>query len=186
MNTTKLLLAFLVSMCGLVVAVPAQSRRGRRVERDVRISKQQPTIYITFEGIGREREIWLRLHNNTRWRLELPTVAMYWGMDFVPYRLTDEYRLAGRGKGAVAKPRYHVEERGGAPVSTSQTDRPFGAYVSPGRTVLFNVSEEHLSEGRKIYLTFRYEWEHGQGYERARDPVHRAEFDSSQLPVNRR
>jgi len=181
MRTTKLLLA-VVAICGLVVTVPAQRKRDRQINRDVRISKRDPTVYITFEGIGRDQDIWLRLHNNTRWRIEFPTVAMSWGRDFVPYYLTDEYRLAGRGRGTVAKPRYNVEERDGTPVSTVQPAQPTSFSVGPGHSVLFKVSREHLSEGRNIFLNFYYGWESGEGYDKTHDPIHRVEFRSKQLP----
>jgi hypothetical protein len=185
MKVMKLLL-IVVAMFSLVVAAHAQRRRSRNVSRDIRISKQHPTIYITFEGFGQEQEVWLRLHNNTRWRIEIPTVEIYMGRDVVPSRLLDKYRIAGLGKGEVAKPRFYVEERDGVPVSANQTSKPLGTYVPPGHSVLFNVPREHLSDGRRIYLIFHYQWERGQGYDRARDPVHRVEFSSSQLPASPR
>ena len=180
MRITKLLIT-VVAICVLVEAVSAQRGGSRRARRDVHISKQHPTIYITFEGSGRERDVWLRLHNNTRWVIQVPAVEMYMGRDVVPYRLADEYRLAGKGRGAVAKPRYYVERSDGTPVTTDQVDTSFGAPVPPGHSVLFNVSREHLSKGHRVYLIFSYQWESGQDYEGAREPIHRVGFDGDRL-----
>ncbi len=76
---TRLALAvFLV--CNLFIAVPAQNRRRHRVNGEVRVSKTQPTVYITFVRVGKREPIyngesnegvWLRLHNNAHWTLIL-------------------------------------------------------------------------------------------------------------------
>jgi len=64
--------------------VAAQRRRHSR-SSGVRVSQDHPTVYITFERVGkRERHrtgeisdgVWLRLHNNTRWRIDLQARAL--------------------------------------------------------------------------------------------------------------
>ncbi len=78
-------------ICNLTIAVPSQQRgsRRRRVARasnNVRLVREQPTVFISFERVGRlapESEglsgerIWLRLQNNTRWSIVLH--ASDWG-----------------------------------------------------------------------------------------------------------
>ena len=52
MRVTKLI-AIIMVICNLIVVAPAQRKRSHRVERDVRIRKHHPTVYITFEGFGK-------------------------------------------------------------------------------------------------------------------------------------
>ena len=134
---------------------PAQSRRSGTVERDVRILKHAPTIYITFEGFGevgnaweantlktkeagKSREegqyVWLRLHNNTRWVVYFPTVDMFLTLGGV----------------SVIHPRYQVEERDGSRVPINEADKQLLTSLRPGRSALFSVLRELFSNGRKV------------------------------------
>ena len=63
-------------LCFLLV-VSAQGTRFGSPDK-VRLKKDKPTVYITYERTGPrvplsegegERGIWLRLHNNTKWKL---------------------------------------------------------------------------------------------------------------------
>lgn len=156
MRVSKLLLTIMV-ICNLVAVAPAQRGRIRRVEPDVRILKHAPTIYITFEGfgkVGNSREaqlleteggsksqeqgqyVWLRLHNNTRWVIVFPTVDMFLTLGGV----------------RVIHPRYQVEERDGTRAPINEVDKLLGTSLRPGRSALFSVLREHLSNGRKIYV----------------------------------
>ena len=185
---TKLLLTIMV-ICNVAIAAPAQRRRSRTVERDARILKHAPTIYITFEGFGKVgnsleaqllktggvsksqeqgQYVWLRLHNNTRWVIYVPTVDMF-------------LVLGGVG---VIHPRYQVEERDGTRAPINDVDKQLGTSLRPGRSALFSVLREHFSNGRKIYISFRYSWEDGSltfGHTFLGEPVHRVEFASDDL-----
>src|SRR5712675_1454937 len=79
-------------------------------DADPRLSKDHPAIYITFERRGKAidpadfrlaetgdisksqekgDDIWLRLHNNSRWAIRFPTWSLYIGKKISPYRLSD-------------------------------------------------------------------------------------------------
>ena len=188
MRMTKLLLTIIL-ICNVAMFAPAQRRRSRTVERDVRILKHAPTIYITFEGFGKVgnsleaqlletgrasksqeqgQYIWLRLHNNTRWVIYFPTVDMFVILGGV----------------SVIHPRYQVEERDGTRAPINEIDKQLGTSLRPGRSALFSVLREHFSNGRKIYISFRYSWEDGSltfGHTFLGEPVHRVEFASDDL-----
>ena len=181
-------------ICNVAIAAPAQRRRSRKVEQDVRISKHAPTIYITFEEFGKvgnsweantletkeagkSREegqyVWLRLHNNTRWVIYFPTVDMFVILGGV----------------SVIHPRYQVEERDGTRAPINDVDKQLGTSLQPGRSALFSVLREHFSNGRKIYISFRYSWEDGSltfGHTFLGEPSHRVEFGSDDLSASAR
>jgi hypothetical protein len=84
-------------------AVSAQQRKSRLPANRVRISKQQPTVHITFVRFGTREPrynhesnegVWLRVHNNTRWSLtfhgldwftdEDREVTVFYGVEEIP------------------------------------------------------------------------------------------------------
>ncbi|MFL6212058.1 MAG: hypothetical protein ACJ74W_24635 [Pyrinomonadaceae bacterium] len=153
--------------------------------------KHTPTIYITFEGFGKVGNsleaqmlgtesssksqeqgeyVWLRLHNNTRWVIDIPTIDLFLTLGGV----------------RVIHPRYQVEERDGARAPINEVDKHFGTSLRPGRSALFSVLREHLSNGRKIYINFRYKWEYDKEYSPLLEPIHRVEFGSGELPKGAR
>jgi hypothetical protein len=82
--TERLLTAHVIFLLLVAVSLStvvfAQRTKTRRINKSVRVLKDKPTVYITFENFG-EREsdepgesdkiVYLRLHNNTRWSLVL-------------------------------------------------------------------------------------------------------------------
>ena len=173
-------------ICTLIVVATAQHRRSQRVERDVRIRKHHPTVYITFEGFGKvgnssearmlktkeaskfreqEQYIWLRLHNNTRWVVDIPTVDLFLTLGGV----------------RVIHPRYQVEEGDGTRAPVNQVDKGYETSLRPGHCTFFPILREHLSDGRKIYINFRYKWEYDNEHSPLLEPIHRVEFGSEEL-----
>src|ERR1044072_4584820 len=102
------LLSALLILCSLAVIGLPQQKKNLASDDDIRISKDQPTIYITFVRSGKREPVhnseskegvWLRLHNNTKWTLLLEAsgaggkvfargdeeeVGMYYGVEVVP------------------------------------------------------------------------------------------------------
>lgn len=85
----------------LAVPVPSQQSTPQVTKKDVLVSNDKPTVYITFERSGprnpvfaaeSNQGIWLRLHNNTRWAINFSTLSLYIGEKIAPLRLGD-----GRG-----------------------------------------------------------------------------------------
>ncbi len=153
--------------------------------------KHTPTIYITFEGFGKTGDsseaqtleavgasesqeqgqyVWLRLHNNTRWVIDIPTIDLFFII----------------GGARVIHPRYQVEERDGTRAHVNEVDGHFGTSLQPGNSALFSVPREHLSNRRKIYINFRYKWEYDKEYSPLLEPVHRVEFVREELSQNPR
>jgi hypothetical protein len=173
-------------VCNLFMVASAQRRRVHKVEGEVRIRKLRPTVYITFEGFGNacnsweanllkakktstsEEQaecIWLQLHNNTRWLIVIPTVDLYTTLGGV----------------RVLHPRYRVAERNESLAPVNEADRQEFNSLRPGQSAFFSVLKEHLSDARKIYINFKYQWE----YENL-EPIHRVEFASDKLPKDAR
>ena len=83
MRIARLVIALTIC-CTLSTSVLAQ-RKGAAQSRDVRLSKNHATVYLMFERVGKREPrrigegsdgVWLRLHNNTRWRLHLQAYGL--------------------------------------------------------------------------------------------------------------
>ena len=83
----KTLWAILV-LCSLALTAFSQQQKQGASNGDVRLSKDKPTVYITFERAGERKPlyasesnqgVWLRLHNNSRWAINFCTVGMSMG-----------------------------------------------------------------------------------------------------------
>jgi hypothetical protein len=171
MKIPRFVIALVV--CGSVVPnVPAQRKSVSRAS-DVRISKRHPTVYITFERIGKREPVrleesnagvWLRLHNNTRWKIHLQA-----------YGLSSTF-LKGNEKevglyyevGSIPKPRSRLREVG-VPASREDPgcevpllmygDLRSGIYVASGDSIVFSVAREHLCKNLYVAIAFRYAWQ---------------------------
>ena len=190
MRADKLIAIFMVA-CSLIMVASAQRRRTHTVERDVRIRKTRPTVYITFEGFGKvgnsweantlktkeagksreeEQYVWLQLHNNTRWVIHFPTIDLFMTLGGV----------------TVKHPHYQVEEQNGTRAPVNQADQGYSTSLRPGYSAFFPISKEHLSDGRKIYINFGYQWEYDNVLSPLVEPIHRVEFGSDKLPKDAR
>lgn len=195
----KLLLALLIVCSLTTICWPQQVNSP--TSSDVRISKDHPAIYITFERRGeainpmdsrlaetgetskskeKGEDYWLRLHNNSRWAILFPTWSLYVGKKVSPYRLSDGGSILGLSDGMEVNALYTVVEDDGRVV-------PYGgdsysqSWLPPGRSIIFSVSREHLSKGRSIYIYFNYEWERGEVYSNNLSPEHRSMYWSYRL-----
>ena len=160
-----------VILCSLLVTLHAQQRRSSGAKSEFRLRKDVPTVYITFERAGKrkpleqgesEQRIWLRLHNNARWRLRL-------AMNGVPKEYGEAalfYDVLSEGK-VVVERRCHV-------CSSNQ--------LRPGRSLLFSLPREDLVKGGAIRVKFSYGWEHPDDVFADREPQHFVYFYSSKLP----
>jgi hypothetical protein len=192
----RYLLITLLLLCSVTtVCLPHQANIPAS-DGDIRLSKDQPAIYITFEGRGkainpmhshlaetgetskskeRGEDYWLRLHNNSRWAILFPTWSLYIGKKVSPYRLSDGHSVLGLSDGMEVNAMYQVVEDDGRIVPYGG-DSHSESWLPPGRSVIFSVSREHLSKGRSIYVYFNYEWESGQVYSNNLEPEHRVMY----------
>jgi hypothetical protein len=191
----KLLLALLIVSSLTTICWPQQVNSSTP-SSGVRISKDHPAIYITFERRGKAinpmdsrlaetgenskskekgEDYWLRLHNNSRWAILFPTWSLYVGKKVSPFRLSDGGSILGLSDSMEVNALYTVVEDDGRVV-------PYGgdsysqSWLPPERSVIFSVSREHLSKGRSIYIYFNYEWERGEVYSNNLSPEHRSMY----------
>jgi len=205
MNSLVLSLMILPLLPGRAPSEPSNSHSLRK---DIRISKRSPSVYITFEGFGnavdpaktkmledgnavkqlrKDRQehlneaVWLRLHNNTRWAITFSSNSFYSGPRTIIYSLSDGSRAFGLGEGMKIDLQYSIEEADGKRLEYSG-DQSFGSLLPPGRSIVFSVLREHLSNGRSVYVSFKFEWERLEKGVTVRGPEHRMYFRASDLP----
>lgn len=106
----------LIFFASILPYAAAQRRSAWRVS-DVRISKNHPTVYITFEGIGKREPrrlgesndaVWLRLHNNTRWKIHLQA----YGLSSIFLKGNEEEVGLYYEVGSIPKPAMRLREAG--------------------------------------------------------------------------
>ncbi|MEP7272215.1 MAG: hypothetical protein ABI882_11990 [Acidobacteriota bacterium] len=114
----KMLFSLILVAIMLALPVSAQQSEPSFTKQDLRISKDKPTVYITFEHAGpREgvyasesgQGIWLRLHNNTKWAISFSTLSLYIGEKIAPLRLGDGRNVLGLREGVEISPCHGVE-----------------------------------------------------------------------------
>jgi len=175
----------------LLNTATAQRRSGSRIA-DVRISKNHPTVYVTFERAGKRESrrhgessegVWLRLHNNTRWRIDLQA----YGLSNIFIEGNEKevgfyYEVA-----AIPKPSSRFREIPPSPVAEEQEcklpvvgygDLRSGIELAPGESILFSVPREHLCKNLYVKLDFRYAWQPQWGDE----PLHSVRFYGLDVP----
>jgi hypothetical protein len=203
-------------LCSFALTASPQQHRPRASNEDLRLSKDKPTIYITFERAGERRPlfanesnqgVWLRLHNNTRWAINFCTPSFYIGEKVAPLHLSDGKAVLGLRDGIEIDMCHEVEavksyESGmtpdgamfkGRPVKVRPTPVGYGtgdlfsnSWLPAGNSVVFSVPREHLAKHLAIYISFKYEREYGGETFRSDEPQHRVYFFASDLPENNR
>lgn len=162
----------------LAVAAPAAGRLGSNAK--VRPNKDRPTVYVTYERSGRrvplsngegERGIWLRLHNNTNWKL----ILRVGGVPNPSYGDAVVFYEVERTKGSGFIPvgyRSHVA----SVIKLKARD-----------SLVFSLPQEHLAKGLAVRVRYNYEWELRKDDSlSANEPYHSVTFASSDLPIDRR
>jgi hypothetical protein len=144
---------------------------GQKSAPNVRISKAQPSVYLTFDHRGKiasmssgeiEDTVWLRLRNNTRWPIILD-------MNGVPSKAYGDAALF-----------WDVLCEGDEPSLRRCHACSFNP-LPPGHYILFTVPREDLAKGCSIRVKFSYVWEDSSG-----EPEHFVYFYSSALPSGAR
>ncbi len=155
-----------------------------------------PIIYINFEKFGKAidpmsermaeagdsarskekgKDVWLRLRNNSKFAISFRTDSMYLGKRASMYQFPDGSKLLSLADGAEVSIQYQVAEKDGRHVP-SGSDNAFISWLAPGRSVLFSVRREHLTNDRMIYVDFNYDWEKADRCSYNLAPVHRSEY----------
>ena len=189
MRITKLVIALTIC-CTLSTSVLAQ-RKGAARSPDVRLSKNHATVYIMFERVGKREPrrigessdgVWLRLHNNTRWRLHLQA----YGLEGAFLRGDEKEVGLYYEVGSIPGPTSRLKEAGAPIVEEKQGceapllkygDLRSGIDLAPGESLVFSVPLEHLCKNLYVAVTFRYEWE-----DRGDEPLHSVRFYGFDVP----
>jgi hypothetical protein len=185
-------------------------------KKDVLVSKEKPTVYLTFEKAGprsavyaaeSDQGVWLRLHNNTKWAINIATLSTYAvGEKTKLLHLIDGRSVFGLREGVEISPchgvevvdRYESRKMPDGSVHINENvnvpDPPVGynrgghvsgsAWLSSGHSVIFSVPKEHLAKRLAIFASFRYEWETAERDYGAKEPEHRVYFRAADLPKN--
>lgn len=181
-------------LCGLFSVVITQHKMSYRTQTQVRLTKDKPTVYITFERAGKREPleveessegIWLRLHNNTHWTIFFPAfgvpkalgeVGMFYEIEATKslevYRDAPEIRESHKQENCT--PELPVGYRLGHVYSMVR--------LPPGNSIVFSVPREHLAKGLALRISFNYEWQNEDDVFAGREPKSHVYFYSSKLP----
>lgn len=172
----KFVISLFIVFILAISVVSAQTRKPNKFSSEIRLSKNKPSVYISYERSGKREPleigesnegIWLRLHNNTKWTIILPTfgppeshgdVGMFYTLVVVselPKEVTDIPKGYELG---------HV-------YSTFK--------LRGGESVLFSVPREHLPKGIVLRVSFSYEWEDQDDVFAGREVEHVVSFYAS-------
>lgn len=188
---------FLLSaFCLITISLGAQQKRVARQGADVRLVKDKPSVYITFERFG-EREplkpsesregIWLRFHNNTKWPIsfrafgvpkELGEVGMYYEIEELPQAPLER----GSSSGSSAEKKEDIKRKSDLPIGYDPGDSFSVISIESGDSISFSVPSEHLAEGLYLRIAFNYGWEDQNDVAAGREADHYITFSSSELP----
>jgi hypothetical protein len=175
----RLISFFIIVVIVTVSFVSAQTRKPNMPSSEVRLSMDKPSVYISYERSGKreplhvgesDEGIWLRLHNNTKWKIKFPVsgapethgdVGMFYTLEVVS-ELPDEVVDIPKG-----------DELG-------HVYSPFE--VRSGESVLFSVPREHLPKGIVLRVKFSYEWENQDDVSAGREVEHTVSYYASNLP----
>jgi hypothetical protein len=193
--------AFLIFILLFVFSALAFSQPKGACEnvKGYRLDEKNPSVYINFERFGKAKgdwkesrigelndksndkskiekgdDVWLRLYNNSCWDISLQTDSLYISKDASENSEKPKIIFGIIPDGAIANIQYRIEEQ-------NRKQVPYGSDMSnlstlqSGKTALFCVFKEHLSNSRSIYVDFNYEWETDK-WSNNLAPLHRAFF----------
>lgn len=185
----------------------AQTTAQCGIDNDVRIVKDKPTVYITFERFGKAldpneqkmvqgdqrkklpekgNDVWLRIHNNTCWSINFYQYGLYLpkqrpGESFKDVLL----KRAGILEDGVETALYYSIMKGNTQIAYTGIDSVDTVSLPPGLTVLFSVDRTHLSAKQSVRVRFNYSWEYKHGNEPRgyinNEPDHYIEFSDYDL-----
>lgn len=167
---TKVFSSALV-VCIMASGFQAQQKRPRR-QAEVRIRKDQPGVYLTFERVGKveipeigegDKRVWLRFHNNTRW----PIMLDMSGVPSKEYGDAELYYDVLSGQELIFHGECHVCSNNA---------------LGPGKSFVFSVPSGDLTAERSIRVRFSYGWENWSDVAGRREAVHYVSFYASNLP----
>lgn len=146
-----------------------------------RFDKEKPTIYIKVECQNRAT-VRLRLYNNTRWAVAIPTFSQYVNPKKVATikLINGETALALPNDRDISSIYYYVEKDGAQEnidvPKLNYSDSFTPSWIPSDDSIFFTVPKEHLKKGLQIYVSFNYEWEINRQGIIHNEPQHRVFF----------
>jgi hypothetical protein len=195
-KTMNRIIAAFIILVALSLLAFAQQTQPCSATKDVRIVKDKPTIYITFESFGKAinlpeqklieqsksasskeqgQDIWLRIHNNTCWQLKFIQFGLH-----LPKQKANENpgerfkRLGILDDGDETGLFYTVVKADGKSFYVGIDSYDY-VTLQAGNSLLFSVAREHLSKGQSVQVRFYYQWEFQPG-QVTNEPEHKIEF----------
>jgi hypothetical protein len=190
----KNVILIMFTFLSLVVNSYPQQEMRFKPQSEVRLTKEEPSVYITFERVGKREPledgesnegIWLRLHNNTRWAIIFPKfgipkaldeVGMYYDIETIQKEESFSDTLEN---GEKEKQEKEVPE---PPLGYKLFHASTTMKLLPGRSIVFSVPHEHLAKNLALRINFSYEWEDTTDVFVGREVKHYVYFYSSKLP----
>jgi hypothetical protein len=182
----------LSAACGLTLA---QGSSSRSTPPDILLDRNKPAVRLTFERLEAQNVL-LRLHNNTRWWISVPTVdpcvsstsnsGPCWERSLsqiIDGHLVEMRYLGDADTGLIIVKSEPLE------IKRIEAKPDFflrlGDYkmsrLASGHSALFLVARAHLSEYLNVYVPFVYEWDRTEDLSDDRNLEHRVYFRSYDL-----
>lgn len=160
----------------LCLAATAFSQNGEDPER---VNQKKPTVYLEYVCQD-EKNIHLRMHNNTIWQIIVGAEKSY-------FPTTKPIKLRNGNKGYAIPsdevvPIHYYIERDALENTKIKIPQKEPYYLNQGGRIVsqdsirFSVPTEHLRKGLKIYVGFGYEWELALPGDINREAEHRVYF----------
>jgi hypothetical protein len=140
---------FILCFCSIVFP---QNNSGinSKIDQDLRVNQNKPSVYITLEKCVNNSEnsnqlVLLRLQNNTRWQISLRGNSEDKNTNIfdVPYIVRIPLN----------------QESDSLFVGKRQNKLGVIWRIESGKSLLFDVKKEHIAEGKLIMVNFSFEWE---------------------------
>jgi hypothetical protein len=201
-NSVVLTVALL--FCGF--SITAQQSSVCTSFSDVRLNKDEPTVYITIERFGKALDpseqrlanedlggrsrkkgehVWLRIHNNTCWPISLIQYGMYVPKQQAGENLGARFKRIGVLDDGAETGLYYAVFKDRNQIGYSGIDSYNYVKLLSGRTALFSVDRDALKNQQYIRVTFIFDWEFQRGSERkgytTNEPSHYLEFSNYDL-----
>jgi len=182
----KNLISFLIILLFITCCLAQSNNKANSEDNKIRLNLRKPSAFITFEKYGNrtpirqgesEERIWLRFHNNTKWKMSLRVLGPCIDAkdeNQQEWQVSYEVRIIPGYEWAMKE----TEIPSGYRITHKATLR----FLASGQSLLFSVPKENLVKGLSIFVNFSYEWEINGDAGGDLSIVHEAPFWSTDLP----
>lgn len=164
----------IIIICFVILASATQhfgqNSRQKNKGDAFRLNKSLPSIYLTFERKEEEKGkvdnekktfVWLRLHNNTRWRILLD--------------------MSGGVKPNEISLFYEILDENDAIIEEEICTVCSFNWLKSGKTIPFKIPIEFFKDSKAMRISYNYEWEDSPYSMRGQEPTHYVYFDTEFL-----